>query len=147
MASINIVAPTEGDVTRIGPITTRIVEDGSHTAGHMGAAVVNVAPRSPGPPQHVHRKHDEGFLVISGTMRFTVEGTFHDVAAGSYIAVPRDVPHSFSNPFEEPASMFCIMTPDLYVPYFKDLKVLQDGVGLHPPAILKIMERYATEPA
>jgi len=43
--------------------------------------------------------------------------------------------------------MFVTMTPDLYVPYFRDLKELQDGVGLNGPAILKIMSRYATEPA
>jgi hypothetical protein len=39
------------------------------------------------------------------------------------------------------------MTPDLYVPYFQDLKALQAGVWLNGPAILKIMSRYATEPA
>jgi hypothetical protein len=43
--------------------------------------------------------------------------------------------------------MFTIFTPDLYIPYFQDLKALQAGVGLNGPAILKIMSRYATEPA
>ena len=56
------------------------------------------------------------------------------------------VPHTFSNPFDEPATMFCIMTPDTYVPYFRDLKALQK-VGLNGPAIHKIMADYATEPA
>jgi hypothetical protein len=57
------------------------------------------------------------------------------------------VPHTFANPFDETAAMFTIFTPDLYIPYFQDLKTLQSGAGLNGPAILKIMSRYATEPA
>ena len=59
----------------------------------------------------------------------------------------RDQPHTFSNPFDQTASMFTIFTPDRYIPYFQDLKALQAGVGVNGPAILKIMSRYATEPA
>ena len=143
----NIVGPGEGEVVVLGPITTRIVEDGSHTESHMGAVVVTVAPRSPGPPQHVHREHDEGFFITAGVMRFTMGEKTIDARAGTYVAVPRGIPHTFSNPFDETAEMFTIMTPDLYVPYFRDLKELQDGVGLNPPAVLKIMSRYATDPA
>jgi quercetin dioxygenase-like cupin family protein len=146
-SSVNVVNSGEGETIVVGPITTRIVEDGSRTGRHMGAIVVTVAPRSPGPPQHVHRQHDEGFLVTSGAVRFTMVDQTIDARAGAYVAVPRDTPHTFSNPFDEAATMFVTMTPDLYVPYFRDLKELQDGVGLNGPAILKIMARYATEPA
>jgi mannose-6-phosphate isomerase-like protein (cupin superfamily) len=142
-----IVGPGEGDAVVIGPITTRIVEDGAQTNHHCGAAVVTVAPRSPGPPAHVHREHDEGFFVASGVMRFAIGDKTVDAPAGAYVAVPRGVPHTFSNPFDDKAVMFNIFTPDLYVPYFQDLKALQAGVGLNGPAILKIMSRYATEPA
>jgi quercetin dioxygenase-like cupin family protein len=31
-----------------------------------------LAPHTDGPPQHRHAQHDEGFYVISGTVRFTV---------------------------------------------------------------------------
>ena len=147
MLEARIVNPSEGDVVVIGPITTRIVEDGARTDHHSGAAVVTVAPRSPGPPTHLHREHDEGFFVVSGVMRFAVGDKTFDAPAGAYVAVPRGVPHTFSNPFDETASMFNIFTPDLYIPYFQDLKALQAGVGLNGPAILKIMSRYATEPA
>ena len=147
MLEARIVSPGEGDVVVIGPITTRIVEDGARTDHHFGAAVVTVAPLSPGPPAHLHREHDEGFFVVSGVMRFAVGDKTFDAPAGSYVAVPRGVPHTFSNPFDETASMFTIFTPDLYIPYFRDLKALQAGVGLNGPAILKIMSRYATEPA
>ena len=142
-----IVNPGEGEVVVVGPITTRILEDGTRTHHHCGAAVVTVAPRSPGPPPHVHREHDEGFFVASGVMRFTVGDKTIDAPVGAYVAVPRGVPHTFANPFAETAVMFNIFTPDLYIPYFQDLKVLQSGLGLNGPAILKIMSRYATEPA
>jgi mannose-6-phosphate isomerase-like protein (cupin superfamily) len=142
-----VINPGEGDTVVIGPITTRIVEDGTRTDHHSGAAVVTVAPRSPGPPAHVHRAHDEGFFVTSGVMRLTVGDKTIDAPVGAYVAVPRGVPHTFSNPFDETAVMFNIFTPDLYIPYFRDLKALQGGAGLNGPAILKIMSRYETEPA
>jgi mannose-6-phosphate isomerase-like protein (cupin superfamily) len=146
-SSTNIVNPDEGETVVVGPISTRILEDGSHTDRRMGAIVVRVEQRSPGPPQHVHRQHDEGFFVISGRMRFTLADKSVDAAAGIYIAVPRNTPHTFSNPFDEVATMLVVMTPDLYIPYFRDLKELQGGVGLNGPAVLKLMSRYATEPA
>jgi hypothetical protein len=80
-------------------------------------------------------------------MRFTLGKDIHDAPAGTYVAVPRDVPHTFSNPVDETAVMFNVFTPGIYVPYFHDLKELQFGVGLNPQAVLKIMSRYATEPA
>jgi mannose-6-phosphate isomerase-like protein (cupin superfamily) len=143
----NVVGLGEGEVIVVGPITIRIVEDGLHTDRHMGAIVVTVPPRSAGPPPHLHREHDEGFFVTSGVMRFVMGEKTIDARAGAYVAVPRGVPHTFSNPFDETAEMFNIMTPDLYVPYFRDLRELQRGVGVNPAAILKIMSRYATEPA
>jgi len=142
-----IVGPEEGDVVVVGPITTRIVEHGTRTNHHSGAAVVTVAARSLGPPAHLHREHDEGFFVVSGVMRFAIGDETFDAPAGAYVSVPRGVPHTFSNPFDGPASMFNIFTPDLYIPYFKDLKALQAGPGLNGPAILEIMSRYSTEPA
>ncbi|CAM5234031.1 cupin domain-containing protein [Streptomyces violaceorubidus] len=42
-----------------------------------------LAPHTPGPPQHRHARHDEGFYVISGTVRFTVGDEDIDATAGA----------------------------------------------------------------
>ena len=51
-------------------------------------------------------------------MRFTTGDKTVDAPAGAYVPVPRDTPHTFSNPFDEAATMFVTMTPHLYVPTF-----------------------------
>ena len=72
MAKESITGPGGGDVIRLGPATVRIIEDGSTTGHRLGIGEITVAPRSAGPPQHRHARHDEGFYVVSGTARFTI---------------------------------------------------------------------------
>ena len=61
--------------------------------------------------------------------------------------MPAGTPHTFLNPFGEPAKFLCAMTPDLYIEYFRDLSALPlDEHGLLNPAdVGKTMAKYATE--
>jgi mannose-6-phosphate isomerase-like protein (cupin superfamily) len=143
-----LVAPSDGEVIMSGPISIRILEDGTNTGHRIGITENVLAPTTSGPPQHIHREHDETFFVVSGTVRFT-SGTEHaDVTAGSLLTVPIGVPHSFANPdADEPATFLCTVTPDRYISYFRELGALRPGPnGLDPAVVLDVMSRYATEP-
>ena len=52
-------------------IRVRIIEDGSHTDHRLGLIEASVPPGPAMPPQHVHRDHDELFIVTHGKLRFT----------------------------------------------------------------------------
>ncbi|MFD9416021.1 cupin domain-containing protein [Streptomyces goshikiensis] len=106
--------------------------------GHEVALESVLAPHTQGPPQRRHARHDEGFYVLSGTIRFTVGDEDHDAG-----------PHTFANPTDRPAVMLSTFTPDLYVQYFRDLRaVLDEGRRpLTPQANVDAMSRYATEPS
>ena len=65
-------ARTTARVALSGPVRMRILEDGSTTAHRLGMGEITIAPHTAGPPQHRHGQHDEGFYVVSGTVRFTV---------------------------------------------------------------------------
>ena len=139
MTQVSIVGPDEGEVIDLGPVAQmRILEDGSNTRHRLGIAVSRLAPHSAGPPQHRHAQHEEGFYVISGTVRFTVGDLVHDAVPGTLVMVPTGAPHTFANPGDEPATMLSTFTPDLYVQYFRDVS----AVGRPTP---EIMARYATE--
>ena len=69
--TITIIGPADGEALPAGPMRIRILEDGSHTGHRLGIVEVTIPPRVDGPPQHVHRKHDETFYVLSGTPVFT----------------------------------------------------------------------------
>jgi mannose-6-phosphate isomerase-like protein (cupin superfamily) len=148
MVAVSIVGPEDGELITSGPLQIRILEDGSNTHHRLGIAIFPVPPHTDGPPQHRHAQHDEGFYVLSGTVRFTVGTDDYDVGAGTWVTVPPGAPHTFGNPGDEPAVMLTTFTPDLYVHYFRDIKALVDsGQPMTRETMAPIWQNYATEPS
>jgi mannose-6-phosphate isomerase-like protein (cupin superfamily) len=148
MAEISITGPADGETALSGPATVRIIEDGSTTSHRLGMAEIVLAPHASGPPQHRHARHDEGFYVVSGTVRFTSGEKSFDAVPRTLVMVPPGAPHTFANPADEPAVILNTFTPDLYVQYFRDLReATADGQPPSAELITQLMTRYATEPA
>ena len=80
-------------------------------------------------------------------MRFTTGTDNVDAEAGTVVVVPMGVPHTFSNPFDQPAAFIGLMTPDLYIQYFRDVGQLPlDQYGVPGIAeVAGVMAHYATE--
>ncbi|MCX3058327.1 cupin domain-containing protein [Streptomyces beihaiensis] len=145
---VSVVRPGDGETIVLGTTRMRVLEDGSRTGHRLAIAESVLAPHTQGPPQHRHAQHDEGFYVLSGTVRFTVGNADYDATAGTLVMVPPGTPHTFSNLTGQPAVMLSTFTPDLYVQYFRDLQEeLAGGRPLTPQANIDAMSRYATEPA
>ena len=146
MVEVSIIGPGDGETFFLGPaVRMRILENGSTTGHRLGMAESTLAPHTPGPPQHRHAQHEEGFYVVSGIVRFTIGDQDHDAGPGTLVMVPTGAPHTFANPGDEPAVMLTTFTPDLYVQYFRDLR---DASPVGPPTpgeVDTIMARYATE--
>ena len=53
------------------------------------------------PPPHVHSKEDEFFYILSGEIRFYVDGHVFSVGAGECMFLPRLKPHAFLITTEE----------------------------------------------
>jgi quercetin dioxygenase-like cupin family protein len=146
--AVSVVGPGDGETILLGTTRLRVLEDGSNTGHRLGLAESVLAPHTPGPPQHRHAQHDEGFYIISGTVRFTVGAKDYDATAGTLVMVPPGAPHTFANLTDQPAVMLSTFTPDLYVQYFRDLQdMIAGGQALTPQAHIQAMSRYATEPA
>jgi hypothetical protein len=54
-----------------------------------------LAPQGHGSPLHIHRREDEWFYVMEGTLTFWVGGEVIEAPAGAFVYGPRDVPHTF----------------------------------------------------
>ncbi|MFD7834433.1 cupin domain-containing protein [Streptomyces sp. NPDC059761] len=146
--AVSVVGPGEGETILLGTTRMRVLEDGGNTGHRLGIAESVLAPHTPGPPQHRHAQHDEGFYIISGTVRFTVGQRDYDATAGTLVMVPPGAPHTFANVSDAPAVMLSTFTPDLYVQYFRDLRDMFVGdQAMTPQAGAQVMSRYATEPA
>jgi len=155
LTSVNLVraAPTssesdgEVEVLKLGPITMRVLEDGSRTDNRIGVVEIIIPPKTPGLPQHVHIMHDETFLVTSGRVRFTTGSTEIDTKVGDFVTVPPRAPHTFANPFDEPARMVNTVTPAQYIEYFRLLdRVTRENRKLTPEDMKQAMANYATLP-
>ncbi|MER6216649.1 cupin domain-containing protein [Streptomyces sp. NPDC001674] len=146
--TLSVVGSGDGETIILGSTQMRVLEDGSHTGHRLAITESVLAPHTEGPPQHRHERHDEGFYVLSGTVRFTVGTTEHDATAGTLVMVPPGTPHTFANLTGRPAVMLSVFTPGHYVQYFRDLqRMLATGGPLTPEATLATMTRYATTPA
>lgn len=61
------------------------------------------APAAMAEPTHVHPKQTSVTRVVSGRLRFVVDGVVHDLGPGQDITIEPGVPHSFLNAGEEDA--------------------------------------------
>src|SRR5450759_4282182 len=59
---MSLITLADGEVVNVGPIRTRILEDGGDTGQRLGVVEVSLQPGTAGPPQHIHREHDETFF-------------------------------------------------------------------------------------
>ena len=145
MTKVSVVLPEDGEAIQLGPVRMRILEDGHTTDHRLGMGEITLPPRTEGPPQHRHARHDEGFYVVSGTARFTVADTTYDAPPGTLVMVPPGAPHTFANPGDEAVVLLNTFTPDLYVQYFRDLgQMIASGRPLDQDSTAQVMSRYAT---
>ena len=147
-AKVTLVQQETAEIIRMGPVTIRIIEDGSNTDNRIGAISLAIPPRTRGPPQHWHRMHDETFLITKGRVRFTSGSVDHDAKVGDYVVVPPKAVHTFSNPFDDEAEFYNSFTPAYYVDYLRLLsKRSQEKRGmLTEEEQREVMAQFATFP-
>jgi mannose-6-phosphate isomerase-like protein (cupin superfamily) len=123
-----------------------VQEDGTHTRGTLGVAEFIVPPHAPTPPPHIHHAHEEGFYVLEGELEFLVGTRTMRARAGTFVMVPVDALHTFSNPTDRPARFLNTFTPPRYIHYFEEMsELIQRGGQLNAPEFAELMARYDTE--
>ena len=86
------------------------------TADNNGAfdVLIDKMRRGTEPPPHVHSREDEFFYILSGEIRFYVDGEVFTVTAGECMFLPRRKPHAFLITSEE-IHMVNFITPGGFV--------------------------------
>jgi quercetin dioxygenase-like cupin family protein/ketosteroid isomerase-like protein len=80
------------------------------TGGAMTAFESNIAPGE-GPPFHLHLREDEAIYVLEGRIRVRLEEVVHEAPAGSFVFIPRGVPHTWQNVDETQVRLLVVFTP------------------------------------
>jgi quercetin dioxygenase-like cupin family protein len=91
-----------------GPMTFKA--RGEQTMGALTAFESTPAPGE-GPPLHLHVSEDEVIYVLEGRLRVRLDGTMHEAPAGSFVFIPRRVPHTWQNAGDDPARILVLFTP------------------------------------
>ena len=83
---------------------------GSETGGTFGLSLVTQPPGT-ATPLHVHTQEAEAFYLLEGTLTYRAGEEFHQLAAGSFIYLPRGVPHAFRVTGTSPARFLGLVVP------------------------------------
>ena len=124
------------------------------TAGSTGGAfglVESWIPPGFSPPLHIHHREDESFWVLEGELTMRCGDRTFRAAAGSFVFLPRDVPHTFVVEGQTPARMLTLLTPGGGEGFFVDAGRPAEHDGLPPAAppdiqlLKRVGERYGDE--
>lgn len=89
------------------------------TTGGAFSVLEIVQRRGGEPPMHVHRREDEAFYVLSGAMTFFLGDERLAARAGSFVFLPRDVPHSFTVDGDGEARVLQLLSPPGMEEFFR----------------------------
>lgn len=125
-----------------------------HTGGAFELSLVTQPPGT-APPLHVHTRTDEVFYLLDGTMTYQAGDQLYELAAGSFIYLPRGVPHAFRITGTTPVRFLGLSSPaglmDLYdevgMPAAERRLPGSDGQSLEQevPRWIEVSPRYGLE--
>jgi quercetin dioxygenase-like cupin family protein len=130
--SVIVRNPGEGKTLLVGGgdrVTYKVRS--AETGGAYFCFEVSTTPGF-GPPLHTH-EYRELFYVLEGEYEFTVEQdgelTVVTGTAGTTIAIPPNVPHTFKNASNGPARLFFVHQPAALEEFFEEFGVPVDASG------------------
>ena len=101
------------------------------TGGALSLIEVLAAPDS-APPRHVHYREDEMFSILYGSFLFKLGDELFEAGPGSFVLIPRGIPHSFKNVGETVAKYLVYFTPAGLDQYFLEVGTPALEEGLRP---------------
>lgn len=102
--------PGEGKKTRITGFDALYRTDTEVTGDLMDYFVLTV-PSEGGAPLHIHHKNDETLFVLSGEFTFQVGDKVSQAPEGTFVFLPRGVPHKFTNVGKSEGRLIGTFTP------------------------------------
>ncbi|HEX7300895.1 MAG TPA: cupin domain-containing protein [Solirubrobacteraceae bacterium] len=111
------------------------------TTGGAFSAIEIVQRRGGEPPRHVHHREDEAFYVLEGEMTFHVGDEVLPAPAGSFVFLPRDVPHTFTVNGDGVARVLQLCSPAGVERFFSEWS----DRPLDVPAMATALDEYGVE--
>jgi mannose-6-phosphate isomerase-like protein (cupin superfamily) len=138
------VPPSGGTVYNVIGALYRFVLTSAETEGAFALLEATV-PAKATVPLHQHSREDETFYILEGTMQIECGGRTIKQGRNSTAFLPRNVPHSFTNPGETSAKMIIVITPGGFEKCLQELSKLPAGGPPPMENIIAIGSKYGLE--
>ena len=89
-----VLGPDDGEATWFLGTRMTVKATAQSTGGTFGLIEVRLAAGFP-PPLHIHHQEDESFWILEGRLTVVCDGQTYQAGPGSFIYLPRDLPHTF----------------------------------------------------
>jgi quercetin dioxygenase-like cupin family protein len=90
-----------------------VLRSTADTNGELMDGIISLAPRSPGPPAHVHPVIEERLKVVSGTLKVALRGEERTLREGDEVAITPGTPHRLWNDADEEVRFEAVIEPAL----------------------------------
>ncbi len=139
----------EGKSLRLMGNRVEIKAASENTGDAFAVLEYRMAPETPGPPPHIHRRTDEAFYVLEGELTFHLDDRSIEAGPGDFVLVPRGVVHTFENAVGSEARFLEMVAPGVFAGYFEELvAALPAGGGPpDPEMVTSLYEKYDIVPA
>jgi quercetin dioxygenase-like cupin family protein len=130
--------------------TRMTVMASAETTGGAFGMIDALVPSGFSPPLHVHSREDEPMYVIEGRVRYVVGERDFELGPGSFVFLPRGVPHSFVVEGDQAARMLVFFLPGGFERFHVEAGRPAEGPGLPPPSVPdrerldELAKRYGT---
>lgn len=136
------LAKEEGQALWFLDTLTFVKATGQQTGEAFGL-IEHVARPGSGSPYHVHHAEEEIFYVLEGELTFIGGGDKFTGTAGSYVFLPRDIPHGFKVTGDKPARYLVMITPAGFEQFIIEMSQPATELAL-PPAEPPDMEKLVS---
>ena len=144
--SLLTLSPGAGEVFWFLDSRMWIKETASTTRGQFGLVEALVPPGN-SPALHIHHAEDEIFWILEGHLTFRCGDDTFESAPGSYVRLPRGVPHTFVVEGDSNARYLILYVPGGAEGFFIKGGRPADGDGLPPraPMDFELMARVSAK--
>jgi quercetin dioxygenase-like cupin family protein len=138
-AQVHTVARNEGaSYWFLGTLIT--LKASAQTTNGAFSLIEQVAPVGFAPPRHVHHAEDEAFYILDGELTFFLDEQTLQAPTGTYVYLPRGVPHSFRVGGTAPARLLQWTYPAGLEQFFVESGVPTNDLIVPPPAPAEVVQ-------
>jgi mannose-6-phosphate isomerase-like protein (cupin superfamily) len=135
-----VVLPEQGRLLDLGNFQAEVLATGDQTAQQFTLLMTQSEPPGFGPPLHRHRDSAEAFFVLEGEYLMFLDDDQLLCPAGTFVYVPRGVPHTFQVTSAQPGKKLNLFSPAAMVGFFEDLAVAE-AAGTATPELLDVIAK------